>query len=80
MAVDTPTPGDKNASISEHNETLPPAALASEAKQAANTEHEMTLLEAIKTYPHAIGWSVLLSSTLIMVRLVCPIYYRASQY
>ncbi|KAH7630974.1 general substrate transporter [Sordaria sp. MPI-SDFR-AT-0083] len=37
-----------------------------EAKQAADTEHEMTLLRAIKLYPKAIGWSVLLSSTLIM--------------
>lgn len=37
-----------------------------EAKQAAETEHEMTLLRAIKLYPKAIGWSVLLSSTLIM--------------
>lgn len=37
-----------------------------EAKHAADTEHEMTLLRAIKLYPKAIGWSVLLSSTLIM--------------
>lgn len=37
-----------------------------ESKHAADTEHEMTLLRAIKLYPKAIGWSVLLSSTLIM--------------
>ncbi|KAK3339068.1 hypothetical protein B0H65DRAFT_289208 [Neurospora tetraspora] len=37
-----------------------------EAKHAADTEHEMTLLRAIHLYPKAIGWSVLLSSTLIM--------------
>ncbi|KAL0472557.1 MFS maltose permease [Neurospora intermedia] len=37
-----------------------------EAKHAADTEHEMTLLRAIQLYPKAIGWSVLLSSTLIM--------------
>lgn len=43
-----------------------PEDLAAEAKQAADAEHEMTLLQAIKTYPKAIGWSVLLSSTLIM--------------
>ncbi|KAF4453926.1 putative maltose permease (MalP) [Fusarium austroafricanum] len=50
----------------QHNETLSPEALASEAKVAAEAEHHMTLWEAIKTYPKAIGWSVLLSSTLIM--------------
>lgn len=55
---------DKAVSVSEHNETLPPVALASEARQAANAEHDMTLWQAIKTYPHAIGWSMLLSSTL----------------
>jgi len=40
--------------------------LAQEAKQASDSEHSMTLAKAIKLYPHAIGWSVLLSSTLIM--------------
>jgi SP family general alpha glucoside:H+ symporter-like MFS transporter len=40
--------------------------LASEAKHASDAEHNMSLLTAIKTYPKAIGWSVLLSSTLIM--------------
>jgi hypothetical protein len=64
MATDTFNHADKAASVSEHNETLPPVALASEAKQAAAAEHEMTLWQAIKTYPHAIGWSLLLSSTL----------------
>lgn len=40
--------------------------LVSEAKHASDAEHNMTLLTAIKTYPKAIAWSVLLSSTLIM--------------
>ncbi|EXF80235.1 sugar porter family MFS transporter [Colletotrichum fioriniae PJ7] len=43
-----------------------PEELAAEAAQAASAEHKMSLLEAIRTYPKAIGWSVLLSSTLIM--------------
>lgn len=43
-----------------------PEDLAAEAAQAASAEHKMSLLEAIRTYPKAIGWSVLLSSTLIM--------------
>lgn len=37
-----------------------------EAKHASNSEKQMTLRKAIKLYPQAIGWSVLLSSTLIM--------------
>lgn len=49
-----------------HHETLKQDALVSEAKQAAEAEHRMTLWQAVKTYPKAIGWSCLLSSTLIM--------------
>lgn len=41
-------------------------ALVADAKHASDVEHNMSLLTAIKTYPKAIGWSVLLSSTLIM--------------
>lgn len=40
--------------------------LASEAKHAADAEQQMSLWTAMKLYPKAIGWSVLLSSTLIM--------------
>ncbi|KAK1964399.1 alpha glucoside transporter [Colletotrichum sublineola] len=43
-----------------------PEDLAAEAAEAARTERQMTLLEAVRTYPKAIGWSVLLSSTLVM--------------
>lgn len=53
-------------SISEHNDAIPAKVLASEAKQAAQAEQAMTLWQAIKAYPHAIGWSILMSSTLIM--------------
>lgn len=55
--------------ISEHNEPLPSDVLAIEASQAAAAEHRMSLWQAIKTYPKAIGWSVLLSSTLIMGKI-----------
>ncbi|KAI1092249.1 sugar transporter [Rostrohypoxylon terebratum] len=44
-----------------HDETF-----ISDAKHAAAAEQQMTLLKAIKLYPKAISWSVLLSSTLIM--------------
>lgn len=37
-----------------------------EGKQAAKKEQSMTLWQAVKLYPKAVGWSVLLSSTLIM--------------
>lgn len=52
--------------VSEHNEPIHSDILAADAGQAAAAEHQMSLLQAIKTYPKAIGWSVLLSSTLIM--------------
>ena len=42
------------------------ADLAEEARHASSREHEMTLWAALKLYPKAVGWSVLLSSTLIM--------------
>lgn len=50
----------------EHHEPIQSEVLAAEASQAAHAEHEMSVLQAIKTYPKAIGWSVLVSSTLIM--------------
>jgi SP family general alpha glucoside:H+ symporter-like MFS transporter len=45
----------------EHDETL-----VAEAKHASDVEQHMSLMTAIRTYPKAIAWSVLLSSTLIM--------------
>ncbi|KAI0159289.1 general substrate transporter [Pestalotiopsis sp. NC0098] len=36
------------------------------ARHAADAEHRMTLRTALRLYPKAIGWSMLLSSTLIM--------------
>lgn len=40
--------------------------LADEARLAADKETNMTLWAALKLYPKAVGWSVLLSTTLIM--------------
>lgn len=37
-----------------------------EAKHATEKEQQMSLLKALKLYPKAIGWSVLVSSTIIM--------------
>jgi MFS transporter, SP family, general alpha glucoside:H+ symporter len=41
-------------------------ALVTGARHGADSEHRMPLWTALKLYPKAIGWSVLLSSTLIM--------------
>lgn len=40
--------------------------LVDEARDATQHEHKMGMLEAIKTYPKAVGWSVLASTALIM--------------
>jgi MFS transporter, SP family, general alpha glucoside:H+ symporter len=68
MATDT-TPkhdseaGPKGASLptATHDE-----ALIVEAKHASDSELQMTLWQAIKLYPKAIAWSLVLSSTLVM--------------
>lgn len=57
---------EKEAGTLHHGEAVTAEVLASEAKLAAEAEHRMSLWQAIKTYPKAIGWSVLLSTTLIM--------------
>lgn len=40
--------------------------LVTGARHGADSEHRMSLWAALRLYPKAIGWSVLLSSTLIM--------------
>lgn len=40
--------------------------LVDEAKEATNHEHNMGIIEAIRTYPKAVGWSVLASTALVM--------------
>ncbi|ERS97550.1 hypothetical protein HMPREF1624_05721 [Sporothrix schenckii ATCC 58251] len=42
------------------------ADVSAEAQAATAKEHSMTLWRGIKTYPHAIGWSVLFSTAIIM--------------
>jgi SP family general alpha glucoside:H+ symporter-like MFS transporter len=43
-----------------------PAELLAEAEDAINTDHELTILQAIKLYPKACAWSMVLSAALIM--------------
>ena len=40
--------------------------LAGGAKAATRSEHKMTLMESLRLYPKAIGWSTLLSMTIVM--------------
>ncbi|KAK4238932.1 general substrate transporter [Achaetomium macrosporum] len=73
MAVDTEAPPPAPPSPSQDRETaetdvstpLDGRAVV-EAKHATDKEHQMSLLTALKLYPKAIGWSVLVSATIIM--------------
>ena len=40
--------------------------LSFEAKAATDKERSMTLLQGIKLYPKAVGWSMLLSTCIVM--------------
>jgi MFS transporter, SP family, general alpha glucoside:H+ symporter len=42
------------------------ADLSAEAKDATNKEHQMGFMQALKLYPKAVGWSLLLSTAVIM--------------
>ncbi len=40
--------------------------LVAEVEDANNREHELKLLEAIRLYPKAVAWSVMMSTALVM--------------
>ncbi|EHK99819.1 putative General alpha-glucoside permease [Glarea lozoyensis 74030] len=42
------------------------AEIQSDAQEATRKEHNMTLKEALRLYPKAVGWSILLSTAIIM--------------
>jgi MFS transporter, SP family, general alpha glucoside:H+ symporter len=42
------------------------AGLSAEARDATDKEHRMGFLRAIKLYPKAAGWSILLSTSIVM--------------
>lgn len=50
----------EKAAVMERREDL------DQAKEAADEEHQVTLLEALRRYPKAVLWSVLLSTCIIM--------------
>jgi len=41
-------------------------AIAEDAAKATQAEHRMTLLEGLRTYPKAVGWSILISTAVVM--------------
>jgi SP family general alpha glucoside:H+ symporter-like MFS transporter len=53
---------EEKATVEEHSHETEYV----EAKQAAEEEHQLTLRQAIRQYPKAILWSVLLSTSIIM--------------
>jgi SP family general alpha glucoside:H+ symporter-like MFS transporter len=54
------------AHVHEVNEREDMQDIISEAKAAADNEHSMTLMEGLRTYPKAMGWSIALSTCIIM--------------
>jgi SP family general alpha glucoside:H+ symporter-like MFS transporter len=56
---------DENPKLLGKSE-MPNYDVISEAKRATEAEHTMSLLQALKTYPHAVGWSILFSTSLVM--------------
>ena len=59
-AAEFATSGDKMEKQADVVETT------EDAQIATSKEHSMSLLQGIKTYPKAIGWSILLSTAIIM--------------
>ena len=60
------THADENATEKLSSTKAEFAALGIDAKAATDREHAMTLREALRKYPKAIGWSVLLSLAVVM--------------
>jgi SP family general alpha glucoside:H+ symporter-like MFS transporter len=41
-------------------------AITDDAAKATQAEHSMTLLDGLTTYPKAVGWSILISTAVVM--------------
>jgi SP family general alpha glucoside:H+ symporter-like MFS transporter len=48
----------------EHTKTMDE--VIQNAKNATDAEHNMTLWQGIKLYPKAVGWSILISTCIVM--------------
>lgn len=51
--------------LSRHVRVTEEAAIL-EARNGVETEHKMTLWQGLRTYPRAVGWSVLFSTAIVM--------------
>jgi SP family general alpha glucoside:H+ symporter-like MFS transporter len=40
--------------------------ITDDAAKATQAEHNMTLLEGLRSYPKAVGWSILISTAVVM--------------
>ena len=52
--------------VHQVNDNAEFADLVRDAKAASDTEHRMTLMQGLRTYPKAMGWSLALSTCIIM--------------
>lgn len=50
----------------EHADKTSPSLTELKAKEALATEHSLTTLEAVKAYPMAVFWSLMVSMCVIM--------------
>lgn len=69
FSVEVDNDAPRNASITPHDINhlaKVDTNVAVEAARATQSEVSMTLWQAIKTYPKAIGWSVLISTCIIV--------------
>ncbi|KAF2183540.1 sugar transporter [Zopfia rhizophila CBS 207.26] len=75
-------PDDKHMSVEKHEESGAPTKVIVLAQQAAEKEHSLSFKEAIRTYPKAVLWSILVSTSIIMegydIVLVSSFYAQPS--
>lgn len=78
---DTSSPAARRTSVTAADIShLPEVGLtvANDAAKVTQNERSMTLLQGLKTYPKAVGWSVLLSACIIMegfdIALISSLY------
>jgi SP family general alpha glucoside:H+ symporter-like MFS transporter len=56
---------EKRQNVEEDFDTMK-RSIISDAKQATEQEHKMTLMQAVRLYPKAAMWSILISTSLVM--------------
>jgi SP family general alpha glucoside:H+ symporter-like MFS transporter len=64
--MDSVAPHEEGHSDDHAHPQKMPNAFVKDAKSASDKEQKMTLLEGIRLYPKAIGWSLLISTCIVM--------------